>query len=89
MIIASFNFIFIGRQLIIHQSQESKMADKRKIIERKSVLQQQPITKWISVVESDGRSMQKRRHLVRFKQTRDMDYLKSDLTNSLRPTLGK
>ena len=67
---------------------ESKMADKARILERRSVVQQQPITKWISVVETDGRTTQKKKHLVRFKQTRDVDFLKSDLTNTLKPTLG-
>ena len=65
------------------------MADRRRILERKSIIEQQPITKWISVIETDGQSKQKRKHLVRFKQTRDVDSLKTDLTNTLQPTLGK
>ena len=58
------------------------MADRRRILERKSIIEQQPITKWISVIETDGQSKQKRKHLVRFKQTRDVDSLKTDLTNT-------
>ena len=65
------------------------MADRRRILERKSIIEQQPITKWISVIETDGQSKQKKKHLVRFKQTRDVDSLKTDLTNRLQPTLGK
>ena len=65
------------------------MADRRRLLERKSIIEQQPITKWISVIETDGQSKQKRKHLVRFKQTRDVDSLKTDLTNTLQPTLGK
>ena len=64
------------------------MADKKALIERKRVLETQPITKWISVIETDGTTTQKKKHLVRFKQTRDVDHLKTDLTDSLKPNGG-
>ena len=59
--------------------------ERKALIERKKVLESQPLTKWISVVETDGLNTVKRKHLVRFKQTKDIDHLKSDLTDSLRP----
>ena len=64
------------------------MADKKALIERKRVLETQPLTRWISVIETDGTSTQKKKHLVRFKQTPDLDHLKTDLTQSLQPTGG-
>lgn len=62
--------------------------DRKALIERKKVLQSQPLTKWISVIETDGLNTVKKKHLVRFKQTKDIDHLKSDLTNSLKPSIG-
>ena len=64
------------------------MADKKALIERKRVLETQPLTRWISVIETDGTSTQKKKHLVRFKQTPDLDHLKTDLTQSLKPSGG-
>ena len=64
------------------------MADKKALIERKRVLETQPLTRWISVIETDGTSTQKKKHLVRFKQTPDLDHLKTDLTQSLKPNGG-
>ena len=64
------------------------MADKKALIERKRVLETQPLTKWISVIETDGSTTQKKKHLVRFKQTPDLDHLKTDLTQSLKPNGG-
>lgn len=56
--------------------------------ERKKVLETQPLTKWISVIETDGFNTVKKKHLVRLNQTRDIDRLKSDLTSSLQPVIG-
>ena len=42
-----------------------KMSDRKALIERKKILQSQPLTKWISVIETDGLNTQKKKHLVR------------------------
>ena len=42
------------------------MTDRKALIERKKVLESQPLTKWISVIETDGLNTQKKKHLVRF-----------------------
>ena len=41
------------------------MTDRKALIERKKILQSQPLTKWISVIETDGLNTQKKKHLVR------------------------
>ena len=61
---------------------------RKALYERKKILETQPETKWIHVVETDGSNTTKKKHLVRLNQTKDIDYLKADLTNSLKPTLG-
>ena len=43
----------------------NKMTDRKALIERKKILQSQPLTKWISVIETDGLNTQKKKHLVR------------------------
>ena len=60
------------------------MTDRKALIERKKILQSQPLTKWISVIETDGLNTQKKKHLVRLYKRKKYNesYLTQNTVNS-------
>lgn len=67
----------------------SSAAIQKRIHERRAVLEAQPETKWIQVIEPNGTSIPVvKRHLVRQHAAKDMDFLKTELTSKLNPQWG-
>ena len=61
------------------------MTDRKALIERKKILQSQPLTKWISVIETDGLNTQKKKHLVRLYNESSINCI---LFDPKQPNLG-